>query len=138
MKTIVALCALMFCVPFMALGSLDYSTQEGLSLSLVNVAHAQDARLSNPLNGTNGEIDDIGELFDDILSNIIIPVTLAVGVLFIVLAGLKFVMAAGNDQNLGPAKKNLLNVVIGVAIVLAAEILLDILLATLGEIGNVN
>jgi len=101
-------------------------------------SQAAGARLSNPLNGADGEIDDVGALFDDILSNIIIPLTLAVGVLFIVLAGLKFVTATGNGTKITEAKQNLQYTLIGVAVVLSAEILLDILLSTLKEIGNVG
>ena len=96
-------------------------------------------KLVSPLKGANGgEIKDVGGLFKDILGGIIIPLTLAVGVLFIILAGLKFVTAMGKPDALTKAKQNLLYTVIGVAVILSAEILLNILLATLREIGNVG
>ena len=96
-------------------------------------------KLVSPLRGTNGgEIKDVGGLFKNILAGIVIPLTLAVGVLFIVLAGLKFVTATGNPEKLKKAKQNLLYTVIGVAVILSAEIILNILLSTLKEIGNVS
>ena len=139
-RFILGVCALIIVMPSVSLAQ----GSRGVPDDFVGPPTAEQAssvgtKLQSPLKGANGgEIKDVGGLFKDILGGIIIPLTLAVGVLFIILAGLKFVTATGNPEKLKVAKQNLLYTVIGVAVVLSAEILLNILLATLREIGNVG
>ena len=90
-------------------------------------------KLTNPLKAKSFE-----GLFRDILSNVIIPVTALIGVVFIIYAGFKFVTSQGNPEKLKEAKKRLLYVLIGVAIIITAEVILDLLLNTLTQIAEVD
>ncbi len=89
--------------------------------------------LKNPLNAKSFE-----GLFSDILSNVIIPVTALIGVVFIIFAGFKFVTAQGKPEKVQEAKKRLMYVLIGVGIIISSEIILDLLLNTLTEVAAVN
>ncbi len=94
-----------------------------------------DGKLCNPL---ESNITSFGGLFEKILSDIIIPVSVMIGIAFIVWAGFGLVSASGNDQKLAVAKKRLLYTIIGVAIVVGAEIILDLLLNTVREVTSVE
>ena len=90
-------------------------------------------QLQNPL-----KADSFEGLFQNILSSVIIPVSSVIGVFFIIWAGFGFVTAQGNDAKLSAAKKRLMYVLIGVGIVIASEVILDLLLNTLKEVSNVS
>lgn len=88
-----------------------------------------DALLENPLQGTN-TVFQFFEKFIDALVLLAIPVI----VLFIILAGFKFVTAGGSQEKLKGAKKMITYVVIGTIIILAARILTSILMATVTSV----
>lgn len=88
--------------------------------------------LCNPV-----KADSLTGLFDDVLSNVIIPVSIVIAVMFIIWAGLKFVMAQGKAGDIEKARQNLIYVLIGVALVVGAEVILDLLLNTVSEITNI-
>ena len=88
--------------------------------------------LCNPV-----KADSLTGLFDNVLSQVIIPVSIVIAVMFIIWAGLKFVMAQGNAGEIEKARQNLIYVLIGVALVIGAEVILDLLLNTVTEITNV-
>lgn len=90
-------------------------------------------RLENPLKANSFE-----GLFSDVLSNVIIPVTALIGVVFIIFAGFKFVTAQGKPEKVTEAKKRLMYVLIGVGIIIASEVILDLLLNTLTQISDVR
>jgi len=102
-----------------------------LAYTLPAMASAQ--TLKNPL-----KVDSFEGLFQNVLSDIIIPVSTAIGVVFIIWAGFGFVIAQGKPEDINKAKKRLLYVLIGVGIIISSEIILDLLLNTLTEISNVN
>lgn len=93
--------------------------------------------LANPLGAGGDPIDNIGELFGDILTEIIIPVSIALGIVFIIWAGFNFILAQGNPDKLKGARGRLFATIIGVTIIISAQILLDILLATVTELTNI-
>jgi hypothetical protein len=97
-----------------------------------------DTRLDNPLSNGGKPIDDIGKLFGNLLTEIIIPVSIALGIVFIIWAGFNFILAQGNGEKLVKARGRLFATIIGVTIIISAQILLDILLATVTELTNVN
>ena len=92
-------------------------------------------QLANPL---ANDVQSFGELFRIILQKVIIPLSVMVGVALIIWAGLMFVTAQGNSEKLAVAKKRLIYTLIGVAIVIGAEILLDLMLNTVKEITSIE
>ncbi len=115
-------------------GQLPDTTEAGAANRAAAAAGSQEVtKLKNPLNA-----DSFEGLFRDILSDIIIPVTALIGVVFIIYAGFKFVTAQGKPEKVTEAKKRLMYVLIGVAIIIAAEVILDLLLNTLTQIADVN
>jgi len=94
---------------------------------------AASTELQNPL-----KADSFEGLFQNILTDVIIPVSATIGVIFIIWAGFGFVMAQGNDTKLSEAKKRLKWVLIGVGIVIASEVILDLLLNTIREVSTIN
>lgn len=102
-------------------------------LPVATFAEETNSQLQNPL-----KVDSLEALFSDILTKIIIPVSAAIGVVFIIWAGFKFVTAQGNASEIQNARKNLIAVLIGVALVIGAEVILDLLLNTLRQVAEVN
>lgn len=106
-----------------------------LSVLLPGVVFAQECeegKLCNPL-----EVDSIEGLFGKVLSDIILPLSAIIGTIFIIWAGFGFVTAQGKDAELVKARARLKYVLIGVAIVIGAQVILDLLLNTLTELANV-
>ena len=105
------------------------TTAAASSLFMPTLLFAQ--KLQNPLKVNSFEV-----LFKDVLTDIIIPVSATLAVFFIVWAGLAFVTAQGNESKLTQAKTRLMYVLIGSAIIVGAEIILALLLNTVGAIVN--
>ena len=95
-----------------------------------------------PPNGTTlcnpVKAESLTQLFGDVLSNVIIPVSTVIAVMFIIWAGLKFVLAQGKAGEIEKARQNLIYVLIGVALVIGAQVILDLLLNTVTQITNVT
>ena len=93
---------------------------------------SQTFTLSNPL-----KVDSVAGLiqsFVDIFSYLVI----LGAVLAIIWVGLQFILAQGNPERLNELKKWLLGIIIGVAVVIGARIIVDIVINTLESTGVVN
>lgn len=69
------------------------------------------------------------------LLNAAILIGIPIAVLFIVLAGFKFVFAQGNPDALKKARHNFLYTVIGIAIFVGASLIATVITKTLSELG---
>ncbi len=58
-----------------------------------------------------------------------------IAVLFIVWAGLQFVLAQGNAEKLSSARRNFLNVLIGIAIFVGASLIATVITKTIESLG---
>ncbi len=67
-----------------------------------------------------------------------IAIGIPIAVLFIVYAGLKFVLARGNGERLAEARTNFLYTVIGIAIFLGAWLLASVIANTVNAISGTN
>lgn len=86
--------------------------------------------IQNPLNGINS----ISEFVQKLLQAVV-AIGVPIAVLFIVLAGFKFITARGNPEELAKARTNFVHVVIGVAIFIGAWAIAQLIVATLRQIG---
>lgn len=86
--------------------------------------------LPNPL----GEIDSFPELIKAILDAAFI-IGLPIAVLFIVLAGFRFVWARGNPSELQKARLNLLYTIVGIAVFFGAWLIATIIKTTIETLG---
>lgn len=75
--------------------------------------------LTNPIRG----VDTIYELVTLVLNNIVIPIGSVVVIIMIIYSGFLFVTARGNPDKIEDAKRTLLYVVIGSAILLGASVI---------------
>jgi len=100
----------------------------------VHAAPYTGATLTNPLAG--GGINDIPTLVARLLT-IIVTIGVPLIALAIIYAGFKFVTAQGNPEKLEEAKKNLLWIIVGAAILLSAYAIAQGIEATISDIrGN--
>ena len=86
--------------------------------------------IQNPL-----EADTIPGLIADIL-DVVITIGFFISVFFIIYAGFLFVTAQGNDEKLSKAKTTFLWTIVGVAILLGAKVLANVVCGTLNEISD--
>jgi hypothetical protein len=86
-------------------------------------AKAQLVKIPDPLN-CDGDCDLVGIIkkLTEILRTLAIPL----GTVMIIIGGIQYMTAGGNEERANKAKKTLLYTVIGVAIVLAADFLVGI------------
>jgi len=87
-------------------------------------------KLCNPL----GKISSFPALIEAVLNALFI-IGVPVAVLFIVLAGFRFVWARGNPEKLKDAKRNLLFTIIGIAIFFGAVLITKVIVGTLERLG---
>lgn len=88
------------------------------------------ATIQNPI----GQGTTISGFIDKLLTAVI-QIGIPIAVLFIILAGFKFIVAQGKPAELEAARRNFLHVVIGVAIFLGASALAKLIVGTLKQIG---
>lgn len=91
---------------------------------------AREYSVQNPLRAKS-----ISQFVEQVLQAVLI-IGIPVIVLFIVLAGLKFVTAMGNPDKLGKAKENLLYVVIGAGLFLGAWTIAKVIHSTVTSLGG--
>ena len=91
---------------------------------------AREYSVQNPL-----KADSISEFVEQVLQAVLI-IGIPVIVLFIVLAGLKFVTAMGSPDKLAKAKENLLYVVIGAGLFLGAWTIARVIYSTVKSLGG--
>lgn len=89
-----------------------------------------EAKLTNPI-GTNS----IQVLVDRIL-DIIIAIGTPIAVLFMIYAGFKFVWARGKPAELEDARKTLMWTIVGIVILLGAELLSNVVSGTITQLGS--
>lgn len=87
--------------------------------------------LSNPIKGVN----TITEFLNLVLNNLVIPIGSIVIVLMIIYTGFRFVMARGNPDDIEDARRMLLYVLIGAAILLGATVISSLIGGTLCQIA---
>ena len=85
--------------------------------------------IQNPL-----RVNSIAE-FISMLLRAVIAIGIPIAILFIVLAGFKFIAAQGSPDKLSEARTNFVYVVIGIAIFIGASALAELVMATLRQIG---
>ena len=91
--------------------------------------------LQNPLNQAKyGTVGGLIEGFVEILSYIAV----LFAVIVIIYIGFRFVLAQGNKDTMNELKDWLLWTVIGVAIVIGARVIIDVVINTLSATGVVN
>lgn len=84
--------------------------------------------LYNPLGVTT-----VGELLKKLI-NAFIGIAYAVAAFFLLLSGFRFVTAQGNETKLGDAKKTFYYTIIGIVVIVGSQIIVDVLLSTLGKV----
>jgi hypothetical protein len=67
--------------------------------------------------------------------NAIVAIGIPVAVLFLVIAGFKFILARGKPEALTEARRNLLNVIIGIAIFIGAWAIVQVIVSTMAQFG---
>lgn len=88
--------------------------------------------IDNPLGASNNTLESV-------LNMIIKGVQVVAGILsavFVILAGLKFVLAQGDPAKIKKARDMLLYVVIGVAIIFGAQAISTIVQTTIRQVGS--
>ena len=88
--------------------------------------------LSNPL-----KVDSIGEAVN-VGIDIFTYIAVLVGVLMLIWTGFQFVLAQGNAAKIKDLKSWLLYIVIGIALIIGARIIIQVVLTTLESTGAVN
>ena len=99
-------------------------------VSVPGISYAT-ATIDNPLGNTN--------TLEGVLNMIIKGVQVIAGILcvvFIILAGLKFVLAQGEPAKIQKARDMLLYVFIGVAIIFGAQAISTVVQATIKQVGS--
>lgn len=69
------------------------------------------------------------------LFNGVVAIGIPVAVVFLVIAGFRFVLAQGNPKGIGLARQNLLNTIIGIALFLGAWLIAQVIASTLSQFG---
>lgn len=127
-----------------ALAQLDPSLQSGTDIpagpreSAGGLGNAFNTGPGSPLNAAavQGGGFDTMVTFELIVSTVITMVLGLMGVIFLVLAiygGYTWMMAGGNDEAVGKAKKTITNAIIGIIIVLSAYALVRIIVSVVGS-----
>ncbi len=101
------------------------------NLSMVNLASAAPTGitpLNNPAPGGGATLKDFIDLLISIIQLVLTPVL----VVCIIYAGYLFVSAKGNEEQISKAKLWLFSTLIGSAIVLAAQVIANIVYGTAG------
>ena len=121
-----------FVVPLELYAQEEQGTSKNVQVEAEGNSKSTTFTLSNPL-----KVDSVGGLiqnFVDIFSYIVI----LGAVLTIIWVGLQFILASGNPDRLKELKKWLLGILCGVAVVIGARIIIDIVINTLASTGVVN
>lgn len=93
--------------------------------------------MSNPITLDN-PLGDVNTLYDFVvlvLNDVVLPIGSVVVVLFIIYTGFLFVTARGNPEKIESAKRTLLWVVIGTAILLGSVVISEVIDNTLHQIA---
>ncbi len=99
----------------------------------VNGVSAGNFGISNPLSGVNS-VSDLVQTFAQIFTYLVV----LVGVLALIYTGFQYIMAQGNSAKITELRKQLLWIVVGIAIVIGARIIINVVISTLSATGAVN
>lgn len=88
------------------------------------------AKLENPIG-----VNSINELVNTLV-DIAFQIGAVVAVVMIIYSGFKFVMARGNESELGEAKKIFFYTIVGIAVLFGARVLAEIIKATVDSLNN--
>ena len=88
------------------------------------------AGISNPIKATS-----IQALIDAVLT-IIIAVGTPIAILFLIFSGFKFVMARGKPDGIKDAREMFIWTLVGIAILLGASLLAEIVRGTIDQLGT--
>ncbi len=114
------------------IGADSASAIEGVLLAQAGANNQGTARLQNPLGNNNGTLAG----FLNKLLDVLIMLGSIVIVFMIILAGLKYVMARGNDSEIQAAHKQLTWTVIGAAILLGAKVISMVITNTVRDLSR--
>ncbi len=106
-----------------------YRLGGGATLALVSVqtaAAAQAVQVPNPIKGAN-----LGEVLSGIVTSLLIFAG-AVAVLFLIIGGFRYVVSAGNPDQVEGAKKTILYAILGLIVIFVAYVLVTLLQGWLG------
>ena len=105
----------------------------GTSLTMASVAvAADDPKVPNPV----GRQDLGGILFDVV--NALLLFAGAVAVLFLIIGGFRYVVSAGNAEQVEGAKKTIVYALLGLIVIFIAYVLVQLVQNYLGVTGNYN
>lgn len=90
--------------------------------------------LQNPLNPQYNTVGGLVQGFLEIFSYLAV----LFGVLMLIWIGLQFVLSQGNSEKMKELKKQLLWIVVGIAIVIGARIIVSVVINTLKATGTVS
>lgn len=68
------------------------------------------------------------------ITSLLVIIAISLGVIMIIWAGIQYMTAGGSEEKIAKAKKTILYTIIGVAIVLAADFIIDIIKDVVGVI----
>lgn len=88
--------------------------------------------LQNPL-----KVNSIGELVKS-AAQVFTYLAVLFGVLMLVWTGLQFILAQGNPTKLSGLKTKLLYIIIGLAVVIGARIIIEVVINTLAATGTID
>jgi hypothetical protein len=88
--------------------------------------------LCNPL-----KVNSIGAAVNTFVS-VVSYIAVLVGVIMLIWVGLQFILAQGNSAKIKDLKNYLLYIVIGIALIIGARIIIQVVLSTLEATGAVN
>lgn len=89
--------------------------------------------IPNPL---KNNVSDLNTLLIQILDNIVEPIAAVISVVYIILAGFKYVLAKGKPAEISNANKNLMWALIGVGVLLSASAISAVLKETIGQLTD--
>lgn len=96
-------------------------------LCSVGIVSAEGGKIDNPLKG----IDDFGQLADKIATEVAKVITY-LGVIMIIIAGIFYLTSAGDPKRLETAKHALIYAIIGIAIGVAAQAIVNVVKEVMG------
>lgn len=119
----------LFVVPISTFAQTNSFPQGGQPTNSFPQGSGGSRTIQNPL-----KVNSIAEFISALL-RAVIAIGIPIAVLFIVLAGFKFIAAQGSPSALAEARSNFIYVVIGIAIFIGASAIAELVMATLRQIG---
>lgn len=105
----------------------------GTSLTMASVAvAAEDPKVPNPVGQQN-----LGDVLFDVV-NALLLFAGAVAVLFLIIGGFRYVVSAGNAEQVEGAKKTIVYALLGLIVIFIAYVLVQLVQNYLGVQGDYN